>query len=63
MTTPRPLVLALMIDQALLKVGLHKLNTAEPLNNGHIGMDHFIHYREIGALESVLYICRDISLY
>ena len=43
--------------------------TVEPLNNGHIGMHHFVHYREvvlfqrqrciatiqIGALESVLY--------
>ena len=41
----------------------------EPLNNGHIGMDHFVHYREVvlsqrqkciatiwaGALGSVLY--------
>ena len=42
------------------------LITAEPLNNGHIGTDHFVHYREVvlfqryvlllvGALESVLY--------
>ena len=23
------------------------LYTVEPLNNGHIGMDHFIHYGEV----------------
>ena len=26
------------------------INTVEPLNNGHIGMDHFVHYREVVLL-------------
>ena len=25
----------------------HTLNTVEPLNNGHIGTDPFVHYREV----------------
>ena len=50
--------------------------TVEPLNNRHIEMDHFVHYRkvvqeekiccQVGALESVLYskcVLSEVPLY
>ena len=34
------------VDSQPVKVHIY-YNTVEPLNDGHIGMDHFVHYREV----------------
>ena len=28
-------------------------NAVEPLNNGHIGTDHFVHYREVVLFQRI----------
>ena len=42
------------------QVSLPLHTTVEPLNNGHIGTDHFVHYREVVLFrrQNVLPLCR-----
>ena len=42
-------------DTSIIRTPFAVRNTVEPLNNGHIRTDHFVHYREVGVSVSVLY--------
>ena len=54
-------IMCLYLDN-LMNVFLARFYTVEPLNNGHIGMDHFVPHREVVLFQRLICIATLYSL-